>query len=113
MAGFLIVVGLTGSLLAFYAELNHWLAPDVWPARVTGRPLDMAALSRRAESLVHDGQVNTVYVGYGVTAIIGMDAKPGVSALDFTRLHLDPVTGQETARLHQGKIPTSLPEIMP
>jgi uncharacterized iron-regulated membrane protein len=48
MAGFLIVVGLTGSLLAFYAELNHWLAPDVWPARVTGRPL---------AHLIHDGAV--------------------------------------------------------
>jgi hypothetical protein len=29
MAGFLIVVGLTGSLLAFYGELNHLLAPEI------------------------------------------------------------------------------------
>lgn len=113
MAAFLILVGLTGSLLAFYVDLNHWLAPDVWPERVTGRPLDMAALARRAESLVPDGRVSTVYVGYEVTATIGMEPKPGAPPLDFTRLYLDPVTGQETARLYQGGLPTTLAGIMP
>jgi uncharacterized iron-regulated membrane protein len=113
MAGFLILVGLTGSLLAFYTELNHWLAPHIWPDAVTGKPLDMAALARQAESLVPDARVNTVYVGYGVTATIGMEAKPGAPPLDFTRLHLDPVTGRETGRLYQGAIPATLAEIMP
>ncbi|MGD9657717.1 MAG: hypothetical protein AB7U61_08780 [Methylocystis sp.] len=54
----------------------------------------------------------TVYVGYGVTAIIGMAAKPGASPLDFTRLHLDPVTGRETGRLYQGALPMAPHEIM-
>ncbi len=31
MAAFLIIVGLTGSLLAFWGELNHWLTPELFP----------------------------------------------------------------------------------
>ena len=50
MAGFLIVVGLTGSLLAFYGELNHLLTPELYPAARDGAALDAATLARRAEA---------------------------------------------------------------
>ncbi|MCQ4191088.1 PepSY domain-containing protein, partial [Methylocystis suflitae] len=36
MAGFLILVGLTGSLLAFGHELNHWLTPNLYPGPHAG-----------------------------------------------------------------------------
>lgn len=49
MAGFLIVVGLIGSLLAFYSELNHWLTPEIYPGPHAGTELSVGSLARRAE----------------------------------------------------------------
>ena len=42
-AVFLIVVELTGSLLAFLPELNHWLTPEIYPGP-HGQELDLATL---------------------------------------------------------------------
>ncbi|MFO1125514.1 MAG: PepSY-associated TM helix domain-containing protein [Methylocystis sp.] len=52
MAGFLILVGLTGSLLAFWLEINQWLTPELYPAPRAGIELDAATLARRAEAIV-------------------------------------------------------------
>jgi uncharacterized iron-regulated membrane protein len=49
-AVFLVVVGLTGSLLAFLPELNRWRAPGLHPGP-HGVALDAATLARRAEAL--------------------------------------------------------------
>ena len=49
MAGFLILVGLTGSLLAFWLEINQWLTPELYPGPRAGIELDAATLARRAE----------------------------------------------------------------
>jgi uncharacterized iron-regulated membrane protein len=113
MAGFLILVGLTGSLLAFWGELNHWLTPELFPGPHAGIELDPATLARRAEALIPHGRVGTVYLGYAGSALIGMEARPGVPELDFTQLILDPVTGEELGRRLVGGIPDSLSTIMP
>ncbi len=46
MAAFLIIVGLTGSLLAFWGELNHWLTPELFPGPRPGVEFDPAKLAR-------------------------------------------------------------------
>ena len=61
MAGFLIVVGVTGSLLAFNSELERLISPQLYAAPKPGAvPLDAAALALRAEALVPKGQVYSV-----------------------------------------------------
>ncbi|MGJ0454619.1 MAG: PepSY-associated TM helix domain-containing protein [Methylocystis sp.] len=113
MAGFLILVGLTGSLLAFWGELNHWLTPDLYPTPRAGVELDAAALARRAEALVPQARTNTVYLGYPGSAQIGMEARPGAPPLDFGFIHLDPISGKELGRATWGGLPHSLNDVMP
>jgi uncharacterized iron-regulated membrane protein len=112
MAGFLVVVGLTGSLLAFLPELGHALAPQLYPG-AHGPTLEAAALARHAESLFPQARANTVYLGNPGTAHIGIEALPGAAPLGFNRLVLDAVTGEELGRLERGALPTALEEIMP
>jgi uncharacterized iron-regulated membrane protein len=112
MAGFLVVVGLTGSLLAFLPELNHWLAPQLHPGP-HGVALDAATIARRAEILVPHASARTVYLGDVGAASIGMVPRSEATPLDFSSLVLDAVTGEELGRLQQGALPTALEQIMP
>ncbi|WP_292532875.1 PepSY domain-containing protein [Methylocystis sp.] len=114
MAGFLIVVGLTGSLLAFYGELNHLLTPELYPAARDGAALDAATLARRAEEIVPGAQTTTVYFGYDApVAEIGMEAAAGAPTLNFSTLYLDRYSGAELGRMFWGAVPTSRAGIMP
>ena len=113
MAGFLILVGLTGSLLAFWGELNHWLTPELYPIPRAGIELDAATLARRAETIVPQARTNTVYLGYPGSAQIGMEAREGSAPLDFGFIHLDPISGKELGRATWGGLPHSLNDVMP
>jgi uncharacterized iron-regulated membrane protein len=113
MTGFLIVVGLTGSLLAFWLELSHLLTPRIYPTPRPGIELDAAALARRAEALVPQARTNTVYLGYPGSVQIGMEPRPGSPALGFNYLHLDPITGSELGRVSWEGFPQSLNDVIP
>lgn len=113
MAAFLIVVGATGSLLAFFPELNHWLAPDIHPGLPAVMKLDAAALAHRAEAIVPQARATAVYYAFMDTVMISMEAQPNAPPLDFDELYLDPVSGEELGRLTWGAFPKSPKEIMP
>jgi uncharacterized iron-regulated membrane protein len=113
MAAFLIVVGLTGSLLAFLTEINHWLAPEMHPGAHPGIELDAATLARRAEALVPQARTATVFLGEPGVALIGMQPREGDAPLGFDSLALDRVTGAELGRIERGGLPAKLAEIMP
>lgn len=113
MAGFLIVVGLTGSLLAFWLEINQWLTPELYPGERAGIELDAATLARRAEAIVPEAQANRIYLGYPGSAMIGMEAKAGAPPLDFEFLHLDPIDGHERGRVSWHGLPKTKNDIMP
>jgi uncharacterized iron-regulated membrane protein len=60
MAGFLIVAGLTGSILAFDNELNGWLNPPWW-VEAPGQPLlDPFDLRERGLTLLPQGRINAI-----------------------------------------------------
>jgi uncharacterized iron-regulated membrane protein len=113
MAGFLILVGLTGSLLAFWLELNHLITPELYPGSRTGIELDAATLARRAEAMVPEARATTVYLGYPGSVMIGMEAKEGAPELDFEFLHLDPIEGHERGRVTWHGLPKTKNDIMP
>jgi uncharacterized iron-regulated membrane protein len=58
MAFFLLVAGLTGSILAFYGDIYDWLNPPEKIALQADSRLDEFALRERALALVPQGQVN-------------------------------------------------------
>ncbi|WP_422552365.1 PepSY domain-containing protein [Methylovulum miyakonense] len=60
MAFFLIIAGLTGSVLAFYGELEHWLNPPEQVAAQASPMLDPFTLRERALALNTRGQINSV-----------------------------------------------------
>ena len=63
MTVFLIVVGLTGSMLAFKTDLERLICPRIYATPRPGvPPLDLATLAERAEARVPQGQVVTVYL---------------------------------------------------
>lgn len=115
MAAFLIVVGLTGSVLAFYWDLERFVSPQLYVARPSpdARELDLGTLASRAEA-----QEPRVWVNY-ITKFDGMvlvepnprsDPKTGRPyEVDFNQMFLSPWTGKELVHrrwddLSQGRI---------
>ena len=49
MAAFLIIVAVTGSLLAFYPELERLINPQLYPKQTLENKLDMVSLAELAE----------------------------------------------------------------
>ena len=61
MTVFLILVGLTGSLLAFKTDVERLICPRIYATPRPGvPPLDIATLAERAQAMVPQGQVVTV-----------------------------------------------------
>ncbi|NOT21737.1 MAG: PepSY domain-containing protein [Nitrospiraceae bacterium] len=102
MAGFLIVAGLKGSILAFAGELNGWLNPSQ-RVETQGRPLlDPLDLRERALALIPYGRINTINLqqksdeAYAVRVEPREDSVTGRPyELIFNRVTLDPYTGAE------------------
>jgi len=122
MALFLIIAALTGSLLAFYDDLDHAISPHLFQVEPRGEPLSPLQLRERAQSLVpDDASVNWVY----------LDRKPDESAMFFyegpvidrdsgkhkeyenNTLFLDPYTGEELGRRYWGAISQGMVNLMP
>ncbi|TKB72316.1 MAG: PepSY domain-containing protein [Nitrospira sp.] len=105
MAFFLIVAGLTGSILAFDNELNHWLNP-LPRVEAQGRPmLDPFSLRAHGLSLLPQGRINTITFqrkpdeAYAVRLEPREDPATGQPFdLAFNTLMLDPYTGAELSR---------------
>jgi uncharacterized iron-regulated membrane protein len=114
IALFLIVVGGTGSLLAFYPELERVVAPQFMLAPGDGLRLDPLVLRERAEAL-SGGRADFVplHVAPGDAAIMQVEAWPGHAALDYDELALDPATGAELGRRTWGDIGEGTVNLMP
>lgn len=100
MAVFLIVTGITGTILAFEDELNEWLNEDLYFTEWEGEPLTPGELVRRAEAQVPE--VNVAFVetlarpGRTVELTVWPRIDPATGerhAIDFTTLHANPATG--------------------
>lgn len=105
MAVFLVIVGLTGSLLAFYEELEHWTNPE----RYAGRPpevwLKAGELAARLEEAEPRLRVRSIHLHYydgtvNATVVPRTDPQSGRPfQLSYQRLALDPSNGAVLARI--------------
>jgi len=103
MAFFLLVAGLTGSIMAFEIQIQNWLNPPVTVVPQTSPRLDALTLRERALTWVPQGRLDTVPFtskpdeAYTVTMVIPLDATTGKPE-ELLQLSLNPYTGEEMAR---------------
>ncbi|MGO9430864.1 PepSY-associated TM helix domain-containing protein [Rhodoblastus sp.] len=125
MALFLIIEGLTGSLLAFRGDLTRLFDPVLASAPpMPGAPkLDLATLIKRTEALEPRATLAGRMPFPGDTVILHMHTRTdpptgrpydlGLTSLYFY-IALDPWTGKELKRLQQGMYTEGfLPNVMP
>ena len=103
MAAFLVIVGLTGSLLAFNFELERWFAPELFAAPRPSVPkLELAELARRAQALVPQGRVASVSFVQPDQVSVWFEPRDPADGnrrrLGFTEFFQDPWTGAELGR---------------
>lgn len=118
MAVFLIIAGITGSLLAFNSELERIFA---WQTFAKPQPgaihLPFAELAERAQVLVPRARVTGVghteadrVMVYFVPRI---DPATKPYKLGFTEFYIDPWTGKETAHRNRGDLSEGWINLMP
>lgn len=83
-AGFLLIAGLTGSVLAFQHELDAWLNPALFQSAGQGQPMPAAQLIETIER--ENPRLRVVFTPLNVLA--------GESAHLTVRARLDPATGK-------------------
>ena len=98
MAGFLIVVGLTGSVLAFREEIDTWLNPDLLTvAKRDAALLDPITLRERAAALYPGAEIDTVPLRIEATRSAPFTLAPSLGHFmsNFVQFYLDPYTGEK------------------
>lgn len=129
MALFLIIAGLTGSILAFYHELDHWLNPENSPesARISvqNRPL-LSPLDLRDEGqkLFPNATIHFISLEIKQDALYTLQLQPRVNPatgenfpLAYDSITLNPYTGKEisrslTASVQEGYFPLTRKNIL-
>ena len=118
MTAFLVVVGLTGSLLAYNSELERVFAPQLFAGPHPGvAPLNLATLAERAQALVPGARVLRVQMSEPDQVLVQFeqpnDAAPGSAPLGFTEFFLDPYTGAELGRRIRSDLSQGTINLMP
>jgi uncharacterized iron-regulated membrane protein len=92
IAAFLVMVGLTGSVIAFYHELDEWLNPELFRARSRGEPMPPLELAAGVEAAEPHRRVTYVPLTLepGRALVLGLTGRTDPT---FTEVFLDPVTG--------------------
>jgi len=114
---FLILLGLTGSIITFDAELERAISPQLFATSRPGdNPLGLAALAQRAEALAPEARLAYIILRPD-TAIARMrprsDASGAIPQIDFDQLFLDPFTGAELGRRREGDLSQGLINLIP
>ena len=107
LAGFLVIEGITGSLLAFRWPLTHWFDPHTYsPSPHPGlRPLGLGDLAERAEASHPELQVDYFFAADNDEPVtLRVEGRPSPATgkrheLGFKYLIVDPYTGAEITRL--------------
>jgi uncharacterized iron-regulated membrane protein len=117
LALFLILLGITGSLLAFNTELERMISPQLFATpRPGAMPLSLAALAEDAEMSAPEARLDYIILrpDQAVARMEGRSTSAGqVSAIDFDQVFLDPVTGRELGRRRFGDLSQGSVNFMP
>ena len=105
MAVFLIVAGLTGTILAYDKEINQWLIPEMTSVPVQNRPM-LDEFTLREKALAPNSQISFMELNHAPGEVVSFLLQPKVNSatgkpydLGCAMIYLNPYTGEETARL--------------
>lgn len=99
LAAFLIVSGVTGSILAFHAEIDRWLNPQWFNATSTDKRLPLSDIVAAVETRHPDAYVSRIILpqaaGEGLKLFLEPrpSSRPG-AGLEVNRLYIDPGSGE-------------------
>ncbi|MEY4589289.1 MAG: hypothetical protein RL497_1365 [Pseudomonadota bacterium] len=118
MAVFLILVGVTGSLLAFYPELEQLTAPQFYTSSRTDAPLDIGVLGEKATHIDPQCIVTSVSLSEPGRAVVGVAPRINPEtqlpfALTYSQMLLNPYTGELLGTRHQGAISEGWHNLLP
>lgn len=96
LAAFLLVAGLTGSVIAFQRELDAALNPQLFTRVSGGSALGFDELARRVEAQLPGAKVGAIQppAGFVRSVLLRVDAADGVPPLAFDEVYADPATGR-------------------
>src|SRR5687767_14654837 len=96
MAGFLVVAGLTGSVIVFEHELDRWLNPHLVVIKPQGNPLPPAELHAIAARAVPAGRIDAINLRRAPdeSAVFPVTPRDKDGNLGFNVIHLDPYSGE-------------------
>jgi uncharacterized iron-regulated membrane protein len=99
MAGFLVIAGLTGSVLAFQSELDAWLNPRLFHVEGRGPALPLTTLVRQVEMATPGVRVTSITPSASMhdSAQVFVENVDGASP-DANNLFVDPATGTVLGR---------------
>jgi len=108
LAGFLVIAGITGSILAFYTEFDAWLNPDLYRIEQGGQS-SLGAGQLAAAVSGYDARIRVTYLPLAATprraAVVYVEAKTDPDSglpfdVPFDEIFINPVTAEVTgARL--------------
>ncbi|SEM90272.1 PepSY-associated TM helix domain-containing protein [Nitrosomonas marina] len=115
LAPFLLIVGLTGSVLAFYHELDRWLNPSMLtvpvPQSSSVLPFDPFALHERAENQTPHAQVDWFDLTFEPGQAYRLFLLPRINPhsglpydLPYNEIYFNPYTGEQTGARTWGEV---------
>ncbi|MGA7411825.1 MAG: PepSY-associated TM helix domain-containing protein, partial [Bryobacteraceae bacterium] len=118
LTAFLIVVGLTGTLLAFRTDLERLINPQLFAEAKPGQtPLDLATLAERTEALAPQVRVGYFVVEWDQAALSCVPrTNPATGKpydLNFNHIFLNPYTGAELGRRREGDLSQGRVNLLP
>jgi uncharacterized iron-regulated membrane protein len=120
MALFLIVAGLTGSVIAFQHELDAWLNPELFRTANRGNPLPASKLIAHVEET--DVRVQVTYTPLdphaGESVALWVAPRSGIApnqtlSLNYDQVFVDPITGAILGRRLWGEFRLDRQHIVP
>src|ERR1700741_4905128 len=80
---FLLILGVSGTVLAFSDEIDAFLLPSVFKVAPQAQPLPLTQLAANAAAVLHPGDIIAIYVpsirpdrSYGFTVVPGQHRLP-------------------------------------
>lgn len=119
LAGLFVIVGSTGSILAFKVDVERLLCPEIYASPDPSKtPLEIVTLADHATLLAPEAKVEDVYLADPDQVQIGLKPKTNPNTgrpyvLGFDQILLDPRTGEELGRRAWGDLSEGRINVIP